>query len=238
MIIFGHRGAAGEAPENTIAGIQRGISLGVKHFEIDIRLSADQKLVVLHDNNLLRTTGIDKPVHEMHSRDLAKVTVNGRNNETATGIPTLRDLLEQCPEIELIQLELKSDETTDKPLLTQKLVEFFPDDASTTKIVATSFDAELLTNLQVQAPHIPIGLVSQSNTLDSLTKARQLNCQFICLSHKLVDGWCAEVVQELKNSNLHVSLWTVNDPDFLNVIDALPVDSIITDFPSRFTGNS
>lgn len=235
MIIFGHRGAAGEAPENTIAAVQHAIGLGITHFEIDIRLSADEELVVLHDSSLLRTSGIDRNIHDMQSKDLAGIEVQGRNGEKTRGIPTLESLLDQCPQIELIQLELKSDKTTDKPLLIKRLGEMFPDTASTRHIVATSFDAELLQSLKNQLPHMPIGFVNHSDTMDALSTANTLECRFLCLLYKLVRHWDAKVINAIRQSGLHVSLWTVNEPDFLDEIANLPVDSIITDFPSRFS---
>ena len=57
MIVVGHRGAQGEAPENTVAGVRHAIDRGVRHLEIDLRLSSDGRLVVLHDDKLKRTTG-------------------------------------------------------------------------------------------------------------------------------------------------------------------------------------
>ena len=234
MIIFGHRGAAGEAPENTIAALRHAMSQGITRFEIDLRLSADDQLVVLHDNNLLRTTGIDQAITEVHSKDLAKLTVYGRNDEHTTGIPTLRQLFDQCQAIDLIQLELKSDETTNKPLLIRQLGRFFPDKKSTVNIVATSFDVDLLNSLKTHYPHIPIGLVSQADTNASIAKALKLNCKLLCLQYELANKWNEKTIRALTASALHVSLWTVNDPDAVSSINRLPVNSIITDFPSRF----
>ena len=60
MQVFGHRGAAGEAPENTIAGLHHAIKRGLSYAEIDLRLSADQKIIVCHDANTLRTCGVKR----------------------------------------------------------------------------------------------------------------------------------------------------------------------------------
>ena len=57
MQVYGHRGAAGEAPENTIAGCLHAIERGARYIEIDLRLSSDNQLVVIHDKTLTRTTG-------------------------------------------------------------------------------------------------------------------------------------------------------------------------------------
>ena len=234
MIIFGHRGAAGEAPENTIAGLQHGLSLGIRHFEIDLRISADNELVVLHDRNLERTTKTTGNVDELDSEYLASVTVCGRDGSVTTGVPTLKALLASCQPIERIQLELKSDESTNKPLLVDLLATQFPDIQSTANIVVTSFDNELLGNLKQQCPHIPIGLVAKNKSVEALHIAKSLGCDYLCLLYKLVLRWSAQDIETFADTGLHVSLWTVNDVSLLPKLQSLPVQSIITDYPSRF----
>ncbi len=234
MQIFGHRGAAGEAPENTIAALQYAIRLGVTRFEIDLRLSADSQLVVLHDSNLLRTTGIDREITEVHSSELAGIIVKGRNGEQTTGVPTLRQLFDECNPIDQIQLELKSDDTTDKHLLAAKLAEFFKNGQSTDNCVATSFDTDLLQKVKANCPQLSLGLVSKVDTKTSLQTAIELGCSFLCLHYSLVEEWDEEIKQAIKQSGLHLSLWTVNEPALLKRLQYLPVDSIITDFPSLF----
>ncbi|NNC55185.1 MAG: glycerophosphodiester phosphodiesterase, partial [Pseudomonadales bacterium] len=71
MLVFGHRGAAGEAPENTVVGVRRAIEAGVTRIEIDLRLTADAQLAVLHDRSLWRTAARRANIDEIHSRELA-----------------------------------------------------------------------------------------------------------------------------------------------------------------------
>ena len=73
MIVYGHRGSQGEAPENTIAGCRHAVSRGVRHFEIDLRLSKDGHLVVLHDERLKRTAGAPGKVSDYTARELARL---------------------------------------------------------------------------------------------------------------------------------------------------------------------
>lgn len=223
MIIFGHRGAAGEAPENTIAGVQHALALGIRHFEIDLRISADKQLVVLHDRNLKRTTSTKGNVDELNSDYLSTF-----------GIPTLEALLSQCQPIETIQLELKSDESTNKPQLIALLERKFPNAHNTKNIVVTSFDDQLLADLKHQCPHIPIGLVAKEKSLAALQTAQSLDCSYLCLLYKLALRWNEEETKAFANSGLHVSLWTVNDSALLPKLQSLPIQSIITDYPSRF----
>src|SRR5690242_21467067 len=84
VVIIGHRGAAGHAPENTLAAIRKGIDLGVDFVEIDVRRTADGVLVALHDETVNRTTNGKGRVDRMSLRDVKRF--NAGNGEH---IPTV-----------------------------------------------------------------------------------------------------------------------------------------------------
>ena len=73
MKIYGHRGAAGEAPENTLAGFLHAIEYGTQYVELDVQLSADGHLVVIHDSRVDRTTGIAGRVDQFTATELSKM---------------------------------------------------------------------------------------------------------------------------------------------------------------------
>lgn len=73
MIIIGHRGAAGIEPENTIASIRAAVKEGVDMIEFDIRVTKDRKLIVFHDSNLKRITGLNKNVSELNLSEINKL---------------------------------------------------------------------------------------------------------------------------------------------------------------------
>ena len=97
MRIIGHRGARGEAPENTLGGFQYIQDLGIRSVEFDVRQLKDRALIVMHDDQFIRTTGQDKYLYECESSELEPynhaVTWTKRNK----GEPTL--LLEQTLKI-------------------------------------------------------------------------------------------------------------------------------------------
>ena len=92
--IYGHRGARGEAPENTLAGFELCLELGVRRCELDLHLSRDGELVVIHDPTLKRTTGRGGKVSEKAVADL--VALDARQGGPVwprpSPIPTLREL--------------------------------------------------------------------------------------------------------------------------------------------------
>ena len=70
MRIIGHRGARGEAPENTLGGFQYIHDLGIRAVEFDVRQLKDHELIIMHDDNMLRTTGIDQALYPLNSTEL------------------------------------------------------------------------------------------------------------------------------------------------------------------------
>ena len=99
MIVFGHRGARGEAPENTLSGFGFALGLGVDGLELDVRLSADGQLVVIHDETVDRTTDAAGPVAAFRADQLARLDARGSCPEwpQRVGVPTLEQVLRQTP---------------------------------------------------------------------------------------------------------------------------------------------
>lgn len=92
--IYGHRGAKGEAPENTLTSFQQCLKHGVRHCELDLHLSADNELMVIHDTTLKRTTGRRGKVAEHASADLA--TYDARKGARAGYHPARFRGLKSC----------------------------------------------------------------------------------------------------------------------------------------------
>ena len=89
--LVGHRGARGEAPENTLASFQVAVEAGVTEMELDVRLSSDGQLIVLHDSDVTRTTGVRGNVRQYTRAQLG--VMDARRNtpgwHSPTGIPSL-----------------------------------------------------------------------------------------------------------------------------------------------------
>ena len=109
--IVGHRGARGEAPENTLASFQLAVEAGVTEIELDVRLSADGHLIVLHDRDVNRTTwghGMARR-HTQAQLNLLDARRNTVGWHSSTGIPSLAEVLDFCPDNMRFQFEARSD---------------------------------------------------------------------------------------------------------------------------------
>jgi len=125
MIVYGHRGAKGEAPENTLPGFKHAYRQGIRHFELDLVLSKDGKPVLVHDLTTDRTTGQKGEVSNYTAAELA--AMDARKNTSPwperAGIPSLEDLLDQFNDIEHFQLEVKKDSRARLNILCNRLTE-------------------------------------------------------------------------------------------------------------------
>lgn len=228
-LIYGHRGAKGEAPENTLASFQRCLEHSVHRCELDLHLSRDGELMVIHDPSLRRTTEHRGRVSQYDAADL--VTFDARNGGPGwpqpCPVPRLADLFEQCP-FEHWQLEVKSASRTRAArsvLAIQALVQRF---GLQDKVSVTSSSREVLRALNRLTPELSCGLVAEYAWLDPLKIARNYNCEMLVLNWTLCTP---ERLLKAQKQGLHVSVWTVNEPALMRRLADFGVDSIITDFP-------
>ncbi len=103
MEIYGHRGAKGVVMENSLQGFIATAKKGIERFELDIRLSADKQLIVVHDERLMRLANSPLLVSQTHSNELSNILLNN----TGEGIPKLSDVVKACPNIKHWQFEIK-----------------------------------------------------------------------------------------------------------------------------------
>ncbi|MBP9035335.1 MAG: glycerophosphodiester phosphodiesterase, partial [Pseudomonadales bacterium] len=129
MLIYGHRGARGEAPENTLAGFHRALAAGASRVELDLRLSSDGELVVIHDETVNRTTDGRGLVAHKSVAELARLDARraGPDWPDPQSVPGIARVLEEFPELEHLQLEAKPVDAASRGLMAGRLVALFRD---------------------------------------------------------------------------------------------------------------
>lgn len=231
MIVYGHRGAKGEAPENTLAGFTHAYRHGVRHFELDLVLSKDGKPVIVHDLTVDRTTGHKGSVGSFTAEELAGMDArrNGKPWPRAVGIPSLETLLNDYPDFEHLQLEVKKDNRQRLNILCNRLIEVIQRRDLYNRVVITSSDPWFLQQARRRDTKVRIGLVTDRKFPKPVNAAARLHCDFLCI------GWriCTEgIVTDAHRRGMHVSTWTVNRIHDMLQLEAKGVDSIITDYPT------
>lgn len=144
-LIYGHRGAKGEAPENTLKSFQQCLSHGVTRCELDLHLSSDNELMVIHDPTLKRTTGRRGKVVEHPAAELVKIDARkgGPGHVQPCPIPKLEELFEKCP-FEHWQLEVKSASRTRAATTVLAIRELAQQYGLLDKVTITSSSREVL----------------------------------------------------------------------------------------------
>lgn len=228
-LIYGHRGAKGEVPENTLASFQRCLEHGVTRCELDIHLSRDGELMVIHDPTLKRTTGLRGKVIEHDAADLIRYDARkgGPIWLQPCPIPRLASLFEHC-HFEHWQLEVKSASKTRAQQIVRGIAELVAQHGIEQHVCITSSSREVLRAARQHAPHLQRGLVAEYAWLDPLKVAKHYDCQLLALNWTLCTP---ERLLKAQKQGLHVSVWTVNEPALMRRLADFGVDSIITDFP-------
>ena len=176
-LIYGHRGARGEAPENTLASFQKALDAGVTRVELDLHLSADHQLMVIHDPTLKRTTGRRGKVAQRQAADLMQLDARfGLPSwPDACPIPSLEQLFSTFTQLEHYQLEVKSGSVRQSRIVLQAVEELVARYQLQDKVVVTSSSRTLLKYAKASAFSLPTGLVEEYGLLDPINSADQNN---------------------------------------------------------------
>ena len=229
MRIIGHRGARGEAPENTLGGFQYIHDLSIRAVEFDVRQLKDHELIIMHDDNMLRTTGSDQALYPLNSTQLdtynqAHIWLDWEKQST----PTLLQALQIMQDFEHLEVEVKAVETqAEAERLTQHLTQQlrgFEHNA-----VITSFDLKILQALQHQHSTFKRGLLIEDDIQHlAIEQALKYDCCQIGWMNQLATD---DLLKATQQANLAISVWTVNDIERAKHLRDCGIDGLITDFP-------
>ena len=229
MRIIGHRGARGEAPENTLAGFQYIHDLGIRAVEFDVRQLKDNELIIMHDDNFLRTTGTDQKLYDLKSTELtpynqASIWLDWEKQIT----PTLRQSLNIMQDFEHIEVEVKAVETIEQ---SEKLIDELHKQLQGFEqtAVITSFDLKIHQALMQQNTHFKHGLLVEDDIGENaIDQALELQCCQIGWMNQLATD---DLLQKTLNAHLKISVWTVNDIERAKHLREIGINGLITDFP-------
>ena len=230
MRIIGHRGARGEAPENTLGGFQYIQDLGIRAVEFDVRQLKDRALIVMHDDQFMRTTGQDKYLYECSSQELEPynhaVTWSEWNKVEPT--PLLEQTLKIIHNFDHIEVEVKAVKTQeDAEMLTESLEQQLQGFEQVA--VITSFDPKIHLALQQRKSRFKRGLLVETNMkLKAIEQALELGCCQIGWMNQLATQ---EMILASQQAQLAISVWTVNDIDRAKQLRDFGIHGLITDFP-------
>ena len=214
MLKIGHRGAKGYCPENTIESFQKALDLGCDGIELDVHLSKDNVLVVIHDDTIDRTTTGLGFVCNFTSSKLLKL-----------GIPTLEKVVKLVNKKAIINIEIKDE----KGIF--KVLEFLKKHNSNLHLFqVSSFNWSVLETISQYNPNIFLGVLTENSIEEAVSFAKKINAHSINPYFKLLT---IEKVPLIQENGLKIYPWTVNQLEDIIFVKSLNVDGIISDFPDR-----
>jgi glycerophosphoryl diester phosphodiesterase len=230
-LIWAHRGASAEAPENTLAAFALALDQGTDGIELDAQRCASGEVVVLHDDSLERTTGFAAPVTHASWSVVRTLDAGAWKGERFRGerIPLLAEVLEAFPR--LVNVELKCDRADDRGL-TAEVIRVVQAAGAEERVLLSSFNAMCLWRARVIAPGLPRAVLFESEqrwTLRSAVAAPLLAAQALHPEHVLATP---ERVRRWRRRGYSVACWTVDEPELAARLYGFGVGAIFTNRPA------
>ena len=215
--VFGHRGASGLAPENTLKSFARAFACGVDGIELDVQLSADGHLVVLHDARVDRTTdGIGRVA------DLPLDAIERLDAGEGERVPTLADVLAALPETTTCNIELKGTGTAEP--VADALA------GSERPTLVSAFDHDELRRFHASRPEVPCAPLIGRWRRDVLATAAEVDAWSVNIADRLANG---PTVQAIRDAGLRCLVYTVNNVERASDLKRMGVTGVFTDYPDR-----
>jgi glycerophosphoryl diester phosphodiesterase len=227
LVITGHRGASGMAPENTLAAFRKAIELGADYSELDVQLTKDDQVVLLHDETLDRTTTGTGGVREYTLAELKKLDAGSYFSPEFAGeqMPTLGEVIRFVKGKMKLDIEIKI--SGDEPGIVQKVIDIVRSEGFTSDCMITSFDQATVEEVKHIAPELMTGLIINEYKNDNEFKG---NWDVLGVKYTLVDK---DFVKKAEAANKPIHVYTVNDVETMKKLIELRVAGIITNYPNR-----
>lgn len=229
---IGHRGAAGTRPELTRCSFERAVELGADMVELDVQLTRDGQLVVLHDRELGRTVRASGPVRDALLADLRGLDAGAWFDPAFAGerVLSLEEVLDLTHGRVDLNVEIKSPEP-DWEQTARGLVALLRARGRVASTIVSSFDTGALGCVRSLGPDLRIGVLCRPQETDAAWSAAAALGAVAVHPHWSVVN--AELVARAHRAGLRVLVWTVNDKESILRLAGLGVDGIISDFPER-----
>jgi len=243
--VHGHRGAPGLAPENTLAAFRKAIELGVDALEMDLQVTRDGEVVVIHDETLDRTTDGRGSIADLTLEEVKRGDAGAKFAPAFRGerVPTLREVIHLVKaggndrvrlslEIKFARgLEGKPEDIEERVLAVLQAAGFVG------RVTVQSFHHPSPAKMKRLDPRIPTGLLVGSRNVppDPVARVREFQADYYAPEYRLVT---ADLVQTLHRAGIPLVIWTVNDTAEVRRLIGLGVgslsgDGMISDYPDR-----
>lgn len=217
MIIIGHRGAASYEPENTLLSIGKAISLKVDAVEVDVHLTQDNNLVVIHDNKVDRTTNGRGYVKNFNFNELKKLDA-GKNEK----IPTLQEVIDFVKgKIKLI-IELKGLKTA------KHVVRLVEKNKIIEDVYVISFWHDIVKEVKELNKNLKTGVLFVGHPVNAVNLAKDADSDALVMNYNFISK---KLVDDAHKAGLRVFVWNIDNKEEIKPIADLEVDGIGSNKP-------
>ena len=224
LLKIAHRGAKGYEPENTLKAFQKALDLQADGIELDVHLSADGHIIVMHDETIDKMTNGKGAVNTFTLAELKSLLIAEKHE-----IPTLDEVFDLVDKKCFINIELKNADTSKKvvSLIEKNIAE---KGWNYNHFIISSFDWNALQQVHNLNSNIPIGVLTEEDLNTALAFAELIKAKAIHPDFHLLDK---EKVYQIQEKGFLVFPWTVNTVEDIQKIKSYNVNGIITDFPDK-----
>ena len=227
---FAHRGFSGRYPENTMLAFREAIAAGADGIELDVHLSRDGEVVVIHDETVDRTCGVPGRVQDLTAAELGALDASYlyRGRMGVNPVPTLKEYFQLVRDLPILtNVELKTN-VYEYPGLEEKVWDLIRACDLADRIIISSFNHFSVLRMRAIAPELKYGLLSESWLVEA---GRYVHGLGVACYHPLHGNLTAEHVAELKRYGIELNTFTVNDPAEVRRLAELGVDGVIGNYP-------
>lgn len=235
MKIIGHRGAMWDAPENTLVSFRMGWDQKADIVECDVQLTADGRIVTIHDSSTLRTSGVDLKVAETTSDKLRKLDVGRFKGEQFKGerIPFLEEALVTMPPHGKFFIEIKCRSEIVLPL--KKLLQEI---GKAGQVAVIGFDLDVISDFKQVMPEVPVYWL-RSTPQDEFGAPKPHSPALIeqAAAHGIdglnlhYEGVTAALAKAVRDAGQKLYVWVINEPDHARRLMKVGIDGFGTDRP-------
>lgn len=231
-LIWAHRGASGYAPENTMISFEKAIEQGADGIELDVQLTKDNKIVVIHDEKIDRTSDGKGYVRDYTLKELRKYNYNATYTKVKHAeIPLLEDVYELFSSKNMtINVELKTG-IFFYPEIEEKLLALTKQYKLEDRVLYSSFNHYSCTKIHELNPDAYIGFLCSDGMIDTAIYAKKYGANAIHPSRHSLQY--PKYMINAKNCNIDVNAWTINTTEQMEYACKMGVNAIITNYPDK-----
>ncbi|MET3682400.1 glycerophosphoryl diester phosphodiesterase [Alkalibacillus flavidus] len=228
--IFAHRGASRYAPENTMAAFKRAYHLGADGIELDVHLTRDHQVAVIHDENIKRTTNHSGLVNHFSLSELQRLDAGSWFHSQYNGekIPSLEDVLQWIQHKHMtLNIELKTD-VIHYHQIEEHVVSLIHKYNLEKQTILSSFNPATIERLNLIQSDIELAWLRQKRLKNIAYQLAAIGADSLHIHHRLLN---TPMIQEIKSKQIPFRVYTVNKPKIWRQCVSQRANGIMTDIP-------